>query len=125
MYHVSHGTEYVGETDEEGNYFIPIDIGGDYHVIARSTLGGAPHREDFYGIYEGNPKYIVSVEGGQVVDNINIVVGKTMIENVKNTTDDFKEIDNIVYSSDSMIDTDTVWQGNVTISGKISVKSGL
>jgi arsenite methyltransferase len=125
MYHVSHGTEYVGETDKDGNYFIPIDTSGDYHVIARSTLGGAPQKEDFYGIYEGNPKYVVSIEEGQVVDNINIVVGKTMTEKLKNMTKDVKEIDNIVYSADYMINTDTVWRGNVTINGKVSVKRGV
>jgi hypothetical protein len=125
MYHVSHGTEYVGETNKDGNYFIPIDTGGDYHVIARSTLGSAPRKEEFYGIYEGNPKYIVSIEEGQVVDNINIVVGKTMTENVKNMANDVKEANNIVYLADSMIDTDTVWKGNVTIKGKVSVKRGV
>jgi ubiquinone/menaquinone biosynthesis C-methylase UbiE len=125
MYHVSHGTEYVGETDKDGNYFIPIDTSGDYHVIARGTLGGSPKKEDFYGIYEGNPKYIVSFEKGQVVDNINIIVGKTMTENVRDMTKDVKEIDNIVYPVDSMIDTDTVWKGNVIINGKVSVKRGV
>ena len=125
MYHVSHGTEYVGETGKDGSYFIPIDTAGDYHIVARSTLGGAPQKEDFYGIYEGSPKYIVSFEEGQVVDNVNIIVGKTMTENVINMAKDIKEINNIVYAADSMIDTDTMWKGNVTINGKVSVKRGI
>ncbi|MFZ2197309.1 MAG: right-handed parallel beta-helix repeat-containing protein, partial [Thermodesulfovibrionales bacterium] len=125
MFHVSHGTEYAGKTDKDGRYFIPVDSDGDFHVLARNTLGGSPHSEEIYGLYGGNPRHIVSFKKGEVVENINIVVGEAMVHEVAYKVKDTVKVDSIDYKTDYIIDRDTVWKGNIFITGTLWVKRGV
>lgn len=76
MPNVNGGVEYVGMTDKDGNYFIPIDSDENFRIAARDSLGGSPAEKNRYGIYGGNPGQIISFKRGQIVDGINIVIGQ-------------------------------------------------
>ncbi|MBI5203470.1 MAG: hypothetical protein HZA11_00965 [Nitrospirae bacterium] len=125
MFHVSHGTEYASKTDTEGNYFIPIDSDGNFHILARNVLGGSPHSGEVYGLYGGNPRHMASFKKGQIIENINIVVGEAMVEEVKYKVKDTRKVDNVVYRTDAILDKDTVWKGNILIYGTVWVKRGV
>ena len=125
LYHLSHGSEFSGETDQEGNYFIPLNTDGKYNVIARNTLGRAPYEKEIYGIYEGNPQQSVLFKKDSVVTDIDIVVGKAMDESIKSVLKDSSPINSVVYKDDYTIESDTVWQGNISIGGKVLVKRGV
>jgi hypothetical protein len=133
MYHLSHGTEYSGETDKDGNYFIPLDKSGDYTIVARDILGEGPHKGEIYGLYQGNPRHVVSYHTGELKDRIDIVAGEVMAEPLKDIThpaehpgikSDKVVIGDTMILSNQVIDKDTVWQGNVLIKGVVSVKRG-
>lgn len=130
MYHVYHGSEYSAETDERGMFFIPIDTDGDYGVVARDTLGDGPHRGELYGLYQGNVRHAVAFRQGELVDNISIIAGKVM--DVPAQAEGHVQPETIVGTpggapvilDDTVITHDTVWQGEITIQGVISVKRG-
>src|SRR5512133_529118 len=127
MFHFAHGTEFGTITDDDGRYFIPIDDDGDYGVLARNILGDGPHRGDVFGFYQGNSRYAVSFKKGMMADNINILADKVMqpASNADATKEQIvvgSTIGTPVLLSDSVIDRDTVWQGEIHISGVISVK---
>ncbi len=124
-FHISQGSEYYGITDKDGNYNIPVDSDGDFHIVARDRLGGAPRAGDVYGVYDGSPDYKVQLKKGQVVENIDIVVGKTDAKAFRNKPEDVLEVDSRDYKTDHIIDRDTVWKGNITINGRVSVKRGV
>lgn len=133
MYHLSHGTEYSGETDKDGNYFVPLDKAGDYTVVARDILGEGPHRGEIYGLYQGNHRHVVFYKTGELQDKINIIAGEVMQEllkdipnlpeNVGIKTDTAATGDSMILTN-QVIDKDTVWQGNILIKGVVSVKRG-
>ncbi len=125
MFHVSHGTEYAGKTDRDGNYFIPIDSDGNFHIIARNALGGSPRSGEVYGLYGGNPRHLVSFRKGQVIENINITVGEAMVEEAKYKVKDATKVNGTVYKTDYILDRDTVWKGNILIHGTVWVKRGV
>ena len=132
MHHLSERTEYISETDNEGNYFIPSDSDGDFYIIARNTLGGSPQSGDVYGIYEGTTMHRISFKNRQVIDNINIVIGK-----VKDGVSDKSIYDSLTVNSqpsgsqnqgfkvDSIINKDTIWKGNIVIDEMVVVKKGV
>jgi hypothetical protein len=127
MFHFAHGTEYATITDEGGRYFIPIDQDGDYGIWARNILGDGPHRGEIFGFYQGNSRFAVSFKKGTMVDNVNILADKIM--QPTKSLDARKEeivigttVGNPVLITDSVIDRDTVWQGEIHIRGVISVK---
>jgi hypothetical protein len=129
MYHFAHGTEFATITDDAGRFFIPIDEDGDYGLLARNVLGDGPHRGELFGFYQGNSRYAVSFKKGQMVENINILADKVM-QPPKESADK-KEAEIVgtrvgepVLINDSVIRNDTVWQGEIHISGVISVKRG-
>lgn len=127
MFHFAHGTEFGTITDDDGRYFIPIDDDGDYGVLARNILGDGPHRGDVFGFYQGNSRYAVSFKKGMMSDNINILADKVMqpASNAGTRKEQIvvgTTIGNPVQLTDSVIDKDTVWQGEIHISGVISVK---
>ncbi|HWR58475.1 MAG TPA: right-handed parallel beta-helix repeat-containing protein [Thermodesulfovibrionales bacterium] len=127
LFHMGGGSEYISESDKDGNYFIPMeDADGDFHVVALNTLGGIMPSGDYVlGLYEGNPMHVVSFRKGQVVDNIDIVVGKALTDTIRYELKGAVEMEHKVYETDSVIDRDTVWKGNILISGKILVKRGV
>jgi len=130
MYHVYHGSEYSTETDERGMFFIPIDSDGDYGVVARDVLGDGPHRGELYGLYQGNVRHAVALKQGELVENINITVGKVMDTSAK--VEARVQQETIVGTpsgapvilDDTIISHDTIWQGEIIIQGVISVKRG-
>ncbi len=129
MYHFAHGTEYATITDESGRFFIPVDEDGDYGVLARNVLGDGPHRGETFGFYQGNSRYAVTFKKGQMVENINILADKVMQQPKESADKKATEIVGTrvgepVLLTDSVIVNDTVWQGEIHISGVISVKRG-
>lgn len=127
MHHLSTRTEYIGETDTEGNYFISIDTDGDFHVVARNSLGRSPQKGDIYGIYEGKTKNIVFFKKGQIVEDIDITVGKIKDtdsqklflrkQKVEEEKQEFKEY--------FIIDKDTTWKGDILIHDIVLVRRGV
>jgi hypothetical protein len=127
MHYLSDRTEYAGETDREGNYFIPIDADGDFYIIARNTLGGSPRSGDVYGFYEGNATHSVSFKNGQIIENIDIVVGKVKDKNSQQlaVARQLSGTENQKFEGDTVVDSDTFWKGNILIDGMVVVKRGV
>ena len=136
-YHLSHGTEYSAETASDGSYFIPVDVSGDYYLVARDTLGDGPHRGELYGLYNGNSRHVVAFEQGKQIDNINISASRIMAEpNLYRPTAPVEsgftasgrnagsEIQQTVVT-DQVIAVDTAWKGYVNIKGVVVVKKGV
>jgi uncharacterized GH25 family protein len=129
MYHFAHGTEFSSITDEAGRFFIPIDADGDYGLQARNVLGDGPHRGEVFGLYQGNSRYAVTFKKGTMVENININADKVM-QPAKQSISKKSEIvvgtrvGSPVKLSDSVITSDTIWEGEIHITGVISVKRG-
>jgi len=129
MYHFAHGTEFAAISDDSGEYFIPIDEDGDYGMIARNILGDGPHRGEVFGFYQGNSRYAVPFKKGTLVSDITILVDKVM-QPPKETAGKKEpvvmgsSVGKPVLLTDSVITTDTVWQGEIHVSGVISVKRG-
>jgi hypothetical protein len=128
MYHFAHGTEFAAITDDAGEYFIPVDEDGDFGIIARNILGDGPHRGEVFGFYQGNSRYAVPFKKGAVISNINILADRVMQDNSGDT-----EKDAVVVSGkpgkpalvkDSVINRNTIWQGEILVEGVISVKRG-
>lgn len=125
LYHIAHGTEYFGQTDAEGRYFIPLNAEGDFFVIARSALGGSPQEKDIYGIYGDKTDNAVHITRGRIVDNIDIVTGRAMSEIAPYGLKNVDEISDKTYDADTSLDRDTLWKGNITINGRVAVKKGV
>lgn len=133
MYNLYHGSEFTSETDSSGNFFIPLDVDGDYGIVARDTLGDAPHSGEIYGLYQGNTRHAVSFKKGTLVDNIAITAGLVMGPAAGQPSEPrVTPVESVVGSqggapvllADSVISRDTVWQGEIHINGVISVKRG-
>jgi hypothetical protein len=126
MHYLSERTEYAGETDREGNYFIPIDSDGDFYIVARNSFGGSPQSGDVYGLYEGNT-HGVSFKKGLVIDNIDIVVGKIKVKNSQQSVvvSQQSEAGNQKFEGNTIIDRDSAWKGNILIDGMVVVKRGV
>jgi len=129
MYHFAHGTEFAAITNDSGEFFIPIDQDGDYGMIARNILGDGPHRGEIFGFYQGNSRYAVPFKKGTVVSNINILADKVM-QSPKEEAGNKEPVivgttvGKPVLLTDGVITADTVWQGEIHVSGVISVKRG-
>jgi len=129
MYHFAHGTENSTITNDSGEYFIPIDEDGDYGMVARNILGNGPFRDEIFGFYQGNSRYAVTFKAGAITDNINISVDKVMqppkeIEPKKDAVIVGTTVGKPALLTDSVISSDTIWQGEIHVSGVISVKRG-
>lgn len=131
MYNLYHGSEFSAETDSAGRFFIPLDEDGDYGIVARDTLGDGPHRGEIYGLYQGNTRHAVSYKKGTLVDNIAITAGRVMGPGGEPGRREAAPAMVVgtpggapVLLKDSVITGDTVWQGEIHISGVISVKRG-
>lgn len=126
MYHMSHGTPFSARTDDQGNFFIPLEEPGSYYLIARDTLGNGPHRGEIYGLYQDNPMHSITFERGQLIEGINIVAGITMGELPQNKIKPQTPIRyvNPEILEDTTISRDTIWSGKVLIKGVVSVKRG-
>ncbi|WP_157698778.1 right-handed parallel beta-helix repeat-containing protein [Geobacter sp. DSM 9736] len=131
MYHVYHGTEYSAMTDAAGTFFIPIDQDGDYGLVARDVLGDGPHSGETYGLYQGNARHAVTYRKGSMVENISITVGKVMSGEPRPEPSVRKPAKIVgtrggkpVVVRDSVIEHDTVWQGEIRVEGVVSVQRG-
>jgi hypothetical protein len=70
-----HETENITKTDQNGNYFIPLDDDGNYAVVARSMLGtGTPKGNEIYGVYKNTFRKGIAFKKGQIIQEINITV---------------------------------------------------
>jgi hypothetical protein len=127
MRNLSNRTEYMCETDREGNYFIPIDSDGDYYIVARNSVGGSPKSGDIYGLYEGNATHSVTFKNGQVIKNINIIVGKVKDKNSQQlqVVCQRSGSENRKFEGNTVINKDTLWNGNISIDGIVTVKKGV
>lgn len=133
MYNLYHGTEYSSETDSSGKFFIPLDEDGDYGIVARDILGDGPHRGEIYGLYQGNIRHAVTFKKGTLVDNIAITAGQVMPVSTASQPNVAAAPAPVVIGTpggapvllaDSVISSNTVWQGEIQLSGVISVKRG-
>jgi hypothetical protein len=125
MHHLSTRTEYIGETDEEGNYFIPVDSDGFFYIVARDTIGRSPQSGDIYGMYEGKTTRQVSFEKGQVVHDMDIVVGR-----IQDTRQLFTSIQESAFEKQEFkeyttIDQNKTWEGTILIHDVVLVKRGV
>jgi len=126
MHQLSERTEYSGETDSKGNYFIPVDSDGDFYIVARSTVGGSPQSGDFYGLYDGGATHSVSYKKGHTIDNINIFVGRVKDENNQQLAVGKQSgVGNHEPKMENIIEKDTVWKGNILIDDIVVVKKGV
>ena len=129
MYNLYHGSEFSSETDAEGKFFIALHDDGDYGLVARDSLGDGPHKGEIYGIYQGNTRHAVSYKSGTLVDNISITAGRIM-DSVPARNQSPAPImvgspgGAPVVISDTVISSDTIWQGKILISGVVSIKRG-
>ncbi len=134
MYNLYHGSEFSSETDADGRFLIHLDEEGDYGIVARNILGDGPHLGEVYGLYQGNTRHAVTYKKGTLVDNITITAGRVMApasgpETVKMENPPATVVGTpggaAVLLKDSVITSDTIWQGEIQISGVISVKRGV
>ncbi|MBU0730542.1 MAG: hypothetical protein KKA70_12460 [Proteobacteria bacterium] len=129
MFNISHGSEYVGETDKDGNYFIPVDQAGDYYIIARNTLGGGPHRGDIYGLYGGNAMHVVNLKEKQMVEGIDIAVSSALDEKYLSTLRYLDSPNKLEIKDAALTDytiaQDTLMSGKIEITGTLLVKRGV
>jgi hypothetical protein len=70
-------TANMARTDIDGNFQIELP-GGLYYLQAREKVGEAPNRQEFYGLYEGNPNHALRINPGERRDNIEIPVDRIM-----------------------------------------------
>lgn len=124
MYHLSHGSEYAARTDRNGDYFIPLDQGGSFYVVARDTLGDGPHRDEIYGLYQGTPNHTVAFQQGGLVQDIMIIAGTTMGRAEMIREQQQVRVSDAVIENDLIIDRDTAWSGDILVNGVVSVKRG-
>ena len=61
-------------TGSDGRYTLSMQVGGNYYLAARNTLGGAPGPGDLYGTYDENPDHKLRIKSGAALDGINIKV---------------------------------------------------
>ena len=136
--------EYMVRTDEEGYYTIDAAEEGKYFLVARELIGEAPAKGEKYGLYEENTDHSVELKS-KSIDNANIVVSRVMAV-VDQETDRlgrlltksrFKDmygsgvgiqgrvLSNHRYSEDTVLDTDTVWEGDIVIEGVVHVRRGV
>lgn len=73
---LNHETENITVTDAEGNYFLHLDSSGSYGLVARETLGAAPHPEELTGLHRDNPWEGISLQSGQIIESMNITLKK-------------------------------------------------
>ncbi len=127
MFHLAHGTPFITWTDENGDFFIPLDEPGNYYVVARDTLGNAPHKDEMYGLYQGHPMHRVTFAPGQLLENIDIVAGITMDKDEKYQVSTAAPIllENFEYTGDFALKENTTWSGEIVINGVVSVPRGI
>ena len=67
--------ENIDRTDAQGNFFIPLDSAGQYGLIVRETLGGAPRFNEISGMYnEEEPWKGIDVTSGKIIEDVNIYI---------------------------------------------------
>jgi len=125
MHHLSKRTEYIGETDEEGNYFIPVDNDGTFHIVARDSIGRSPQRGDIYGMYEGKTTRQVSFKKGQVVHEIDIVVGRIQDTRQLFMSNQKSPFEKQEFKEYTTMEQNTTWEGTILIHDVVVVKKGV
>jgi len=68
----------MGHTDKEGKFTVELNNGGLYYLVAREKVGEAPDRGEYYGVYEGTPNHSITINRGENLRGIDIVVDRIM-----------------------------------------------
>jgi hypothetical protein len=125
MHHLSTRTEYIGETDEKGNYFIPVDNDGDFYIVARDAIGRSPQSGDIFGMYEGKTTRQVSFKEGQLIDNVDIVVGRIKDIQQLSVSSQGSAVEEQDFKDFTTIEENTTWKGTVLIHDVVLIKRGV
>lgn len=66
---------YVSQpSNERGEYVLSFPRGGQYYLVARNKLGGAPAPGELYGRYTGSQDSSIRLENGQNLQKIDLLV---------------------------------------------------
>lgn len=120
-------SEFMAKTDATGAFAIGLKEPGTYYLMAREFVGTSPHRGELFGLYEGNVDHAVTVEGQ--LEGVPIVVGKVMDDGIRDAAVKVPEragvaSKGVLRLDDAVIDRDTVWSGQVEITGRVVVARG-
>ncbi|MFH1288627.1 MAG: carboxypeptidase-like regulatory domain-containing protein [bacterium] len=61
-------------TDESGVYEIRLRTSGKYYMGARQIFGDSPRPGEFYGLYDDAPDHSVTIEAGELKEELNVYV---------------------------------------------------
>jgi hypothetical protein len=125
MLYVRTMPDYLVRTDEKGYYTIEASEEGTYYIVARELIGEAPLKGEYYGLYEGNANHSVILRKDPI-DGIDIRVSKLMMKQIQNSKFRIQnKIRDYRYSGDTVIRTDTLWEGEVVVEGTVYVARGV
>lgn len=131
-YHLSHGSEHLAETGADGSFFIPLEKSGDYYLVARERLGDGPHRGELFGLYNGTPRHAVTFDRDAPAVAVDIVAERVMDERGGGQTASVPRepaqpavTRPPLQVGDSVLAADTVWDGEILVSGVVLVKKGV
>jgi hypothetical protein len=118
--------EYMVKTDEKGYYVIDAAEKGPYFIVARERVGEAPAKDEYYGLYEDNVNHAVELKKGSV-RNINVSVSRVMADNdgVQRIAGQGTVVRDRAYPESTVIRSDTIWEGEIKISGTVYVARGV
>jgi hypothetical protein len=74
MYVIRMITEYMAQTDKNGQYRLNLEAGRTYYLVARERIGDAPDHLELYGLYEGNVNHSITVGPDIDTSQVDIVV---------------------------------------------------
>lgn len=77
MYIVRFKTEFLAQTDKDGQYVLKLKP-GSYYLVARQKVGEAPISGELYGLYEGSPNHSINIWPAETRTNVNILVSPVM-----------------------------------------------
>jgi len=112
--------------NQDGRYRMTLPGDGRFHLVAREQSGKAPFKGEWYGLYEGDRDHAVTA--GVVPASADIVVSRLMTEEPisKHPRMDRRvtQTTGVLRVANLTIDRDTVWQGDVEITGTVLVRRG-
>lgn len=109
-------------TGADGTYRLALSAPGTYHLVARERTGEAPLKGEVYGLYEGNADHAVTVGHGGV--DAPITVGRVMDGDGERPAGSVETVAG-ARLGDTVITRDTVWSGDIRITGRVVVRRGV
>jgi plastocyanin len=111
---------------QDGSYRMTLPGEGRFHLVAREQSGKAPFKGELYGLYEGDRDHAVIF--GAVPSSADIVVSRLMsdepISSQTRVDSPGRRTAAILRVANVTIDGDTVWQGDVEVTGTVLVRRG-